>query len=83
MVSKMYPFINYRDSIHYRNSCSASIVIAKFLLSLSTNTYVCMYISSLQYMLKTLIHDYVSISENQPSPHTLPSFPLQYKMLSD
>ena len=36
MASKMYPFINYRDSIHYRNSCSATIVIVKFLLSLST-----------------------------------------------
>ena len=37
MASKMYPFINYRDSIHYRNSCSATIVIVKFLLSLSTS----------------------------------------------
>ena len=36
MASKMYLFINYRDSIHYRNSCSATIVIVKFLLSLST-----------------------------------------------
>ena len=38
MASKMYPFINYRDSIHYRNSCSATIVIVKFLLSLSTSS---------------------------------------------
>ena len=36
MASKMYPFINYRDSIHYQNSCFATIVIVKFLLSLST-----------------------------------------------
>ena len=32
----MYPFINYWDSIHYRNSCSATIMIVKFLLLLST-----------------------------------------------
>ena len=38
MASKMYPFINYRDSIHYRNNCSATIVIVKFLLSLSTSS---------------------------------------------
>ena len=37
MASKMYPFINYRNSIHYPNSCSATIVIVKFLLSLSTS----------------------------------------------
>ena len=28
---------NYRDSIHYRDSFTATIVIVKFLLSLSTN----------------------------------------------
>ena len=27
MESKMYPFINYRDSIHYRNSCRATIAV--------------------------------------------------------
>ena len=36
MPNKMYPFTNYQDSIHYRNSCSATIVIVKFLLSLCT-----------------------------------------------
>ena len=36
MASKMYPFISYWDSFHYQNSCSATIVIVKFLLSLST-----------------------------------------------
>ena len=36
MASEMYPFINYQDNIHYRNSCSATIMIVKFLLLLST-----------------------------------------------
>ena len=39
MASKTYPFMNYQDSIHYWNNCSATIVIVKFLLSLSTNSY--------------------------------------------
>ena len=30
---------NYRDSIHYRDSFTATIVIVKFLLSLSTTRY--------------------------------------------
>ena len=31
---------NYRDSIHYRDSFIATIVIVKLLLSLSTNLYI-------------------------------------------
>ena len=38
MASKMCPFI-YRDTIHYRNSCSATIMKVKLLQSLSTNSH--------------------------------------------
>ena len=33
--------IHYRDNIQYRDSFIATIVIVKFLLSLSTNLYIC------------------------------------------
>ena len=39
MLYKFSSLYNYRDSIHYRDSFTATIVIVKFLLSLSTSRH--------------------------------------------